>query len=153
MKKTIATKTAERLAQTVEGGALLALIERVDGTPAGLARKLGVDPQSVRQWIYAGAVPKGMAVQVAKALKMKPTQVRPDLPASTWAVKVEVEKPVREPIARTEDAKLLVALANKFGGVKELCEAAFCSVGDYHTWKTRGRIPAIKLPTFLALNQ
>lgn len=152
MKKTISIKTVERLAQTVEGAALLGVIE-IHGSPSALASKLGVDPQAVRQWIYAGAIPKTVAAEAAKKLKLKPAQLRPDLPASTWVIKVKEEKPVREPVARTQDAKLLVRLAGKFGGVKELCEAAFCSPGEYHTWKARGRIPAIKLPTFLALDQ
>lgn len=152
MKKSIATKTAERLAQTLEGLALLNLLDK-HGTPSDLAKKLKVDPQAVRQWIYAGAIPKGAAIAAAKALKVKAATLRPDLPASAWEVKAEEEKPARKPVARTDDARLLVALAEKFGTVKDLCAKAHCTVSEFHTWKTRGRIPAIKLPTFLALNQ
>lgn len=151
MKKTIATKTAERLQLTEEGRVLLSLVES-HGTPAMLAAKLKVDPQSVRHWLYVGSIPKGSVVSAAKVLKMKPQALRPDLPADTWKAK-EVEKPAREPVARTDDAKLLVSLAKKFGGTKELCQAAMCTSAEFHTWKTRGRIPAIKLPTFLALQQ
>jgi len=107
----------------------------------------------VRQWVYAGAIPKGAAIAAAKTLKIKPSALRPDLPKSAWEVKVEQAKPARQPVARTEDAKLLVVLAEKYGTVKELCARAHCTVTEYHTWKTRGRIPAIKLPTFLGLNQ
>lgn len=152
MKKTIATKTAERLGQTQEGLALLGLLEK-HGTPSDLAKKLDVDAQAVRQWVYAGAIPKGAAIKAASVLKIKAAALRPDLPASAWEVKAEEEKPARKPVARTEDARLLVALADKFGTVKDLCAAAHCTVSEFHTWKTRGRIPAIKLPTFLALNQ
>lgn len=152
MAKSIAHETEVRLSQTEEGKALLDLV-RLHGNPTDLARKLGVDPQSVRQWIYSGAIPKTAAIEFAQKLKCKPASLRPDLPASAWIVKIKEEKPPREPVARTQDAKLLVKLADKLGGVKALCDAAFCTPGDYHNWKTRGRIPAIKLPTFLALDQ
>ena len=151
MKKSIATKTAKRLEQTEEGRVLLALVES-NGSPANLAAKLKVDPQSVRHWLYVGSIPKSAAIKAAAILKCKAQDLRPDLAADAWKIKV-VKKPVREMIARTEDAKLLVSLADKFGSVKDLCAAAFCTPGEFHTWKTRGRIPAIKLPTFLALNQ
>lgn len=153
MKKSIADKTADRLSLTEEGRALLRLVDGVCECPSDLARKLGVDPQAVRSWIYVGAIPKSAAIRAAKILKVKPQDLRPDLPASAWVVKKAVEKPERQPVARSEDARLLLALAEKYGSVKALCAAAFCTPGDFHTWKTRGRIPAIKLPTFLALQQ
>lgn len=152
MKKSIADKTAERLNLTEEGRVLLRLVE-THGSPADLARKLGVDPQSVRSWIYVGAIPKTSAMRAAKILKVRAKDLRPDLPASEWVVKKAVEKPVRQPVARSDDARLLLTLAEKYGSVKALCAAAFCTPGDFHTWKTRGRIPAIKLPTFLALQR
>ena len=152
MKKSIADKTAERLNLTSEGRVLLNLVE-THGSPADLARKLGVDPQAVRSWIYVGAIPKSAAIRAAKILKVKPLDLRPNLPASAWVAKKAVEKPARQPVARSDDARLLLTLAEKYGGVKALCAAAFCTPGDFHTWKTRGRIPAIKLPTFLALQR
>lgn len=151
MKKTIAKKTAERLQLTAEGRALLALIES-HGSPTLLADKLKVNPQSVRHWLYVGSVPKNAALDVASTLKMKPQQLRPDLPADTWKPK-EVSRPAKELVARTADAKLLVRLAKQFGSVKDLCAAAGCTSSEFHTWKTRGRIPAIKLPTFLELHE
>lgn len=152
MKKSILEKTAERLSQTPEGRELLWQLSKC-GTPAALAAKLKVEPQAVRQWIYAGAIPKSAAVAAAKILKVKPSTLRPDLPASAWVVKVKEEKPAKEPTERTEDAKLLARLAVKLGSVKAVCEAAHCTENEFRTWKYRGRIPAIKLPTFLALNQ
>lgn len=152
MKKSIADKTIERLKLTDEGWALLELVND-HGSPADLARKLGVDPQAVRSWIYVGAIPKSAAIRAAKIIKVKPQDLRPDLPASAWVVKKAVEKPARQPVARSDDARLLLTLADKYGSVKALCAAAFCTPGDYHTWKTRGRIPTIKLPTFLALQR
>lgn len=152
MKKSIADKTAQRLTLTSEGRVLLNLVE-THGSPVDLARKLGVDPQAVRSWIYVGAIPKSAAIRAARILKVKPQDLRPDLPASAWVVKKAVEKPAREPVARSADARLLLSLAEKYGSVKALCAEAFCTPGDFHTWKTRGRIPAIKLPTFLALQR
>lgn len=152
MKKSIADKTAERLNLTEEGRVLLRLVETY-GSPADLARRLKVEPQAVRAWIYVGAIPKGAAKIAARTLGVKPWDLRPDLDASTWVPKEVIEKPARQPVARSDDARLLLGLAEKYGSVKALCTAAFCTPGDFHTWKTRGRIPAIKLPTFLALQR
>lgn len=152
MKKSIADKTAERLNLTSEGRVLLNLVE-THGSPADLARKLGVDAQAVRSWIYNGFIPQSAAIRAAKILKVRPHDLRPDLPGSAWVVKVVQTKPARQPVARSDDARLLLSLAEKYGSVKALCAAAFCTPGDFHTWKTRGRIPAIKLPTFLALQR
>jgi len=153
MKKSIADKTADRLSLTEEGRALLRLVDGVCECPADLARKLGVDPQAVRSWIYVGAIPKSAAIRAAKILKVKPQDLRPDLTPDAWIIKEVEPKPARQPVARSDDARLLLTLAEKYGSVKALCAAAFCTPGDYHTWKTRGRIPAIKLPTFLALQR
>jgi len=80
-------------------------------------------------------------------------EFRPDLDITDWDTKQQGPIPKKKPVAKTADAKLLVQLAEQFGSVKALCAAAFVTVGDYHTWKTRGRIPAIKLPTFLELQK
>lgn len=155
MKKSIADKTVERLQQTPEGQVLIDLIAGY-GTPANLASKLGVEPKSVRHWLYVGSIPRIPAIRAAAALGVEPSALRPDLPESAWIEKVVEQKPakpVREPVARSDDARLLLTLAEKYGSVKALCAAAFCTPGDFHTWKTRGRIPAIKLPTFLALQR
>jgi hypothetical protein len=152
MKKSIATKTVERLSLTSEGRVLLNLVETY-GSPSELANKLGIDPQAVRSWIYNGFIPQSAAIRAAKILKVRPHDLRPDLPGSAWVVKIAPVKPTHQPVARSEDARLLLTLAKKYGSVKALCAAAFCTPGDFHTWKTRGRIPAIKLPTFLALQQ
>lgn len=150
MKKTILQKTADRLSESAEGKVLLDLINQT-GSPAELARKIGVHAQLVRQWIYEGKVSRQGCEKVSKAFGLTKEQIRPDVDAAEWKKKVAEQKPVRVPVARNDDAKFLVQLAEKYGSVKALCEKAFCTVGDYHTWKTRGRIPAIKLPTFLAL--
>lgn len=152
MKKTISQKTTDRLMETPEGQAMLGLLQTY-GSPTNLARKLGVDPQAVRQWVYAGAMPKSAAMMFAKALGTQPFHLRPDLPTTAWVIKVKEEKVRKEPLARTADAKLLADLAIKYGSVKALCEAAGCSDSEFRTWKYRGRIPAVKLPTFLGLNQ
>lgn len=151
-KKSILQKTADRLSASPEGSALLNLIT-LCGTPAELAKRLDVHPQWVRQWIYDGKMSRQSAPLAAEVFGMTKEEIRPDVAPEEWIKKVVEKKPARVPIARNEDARFLVEMAEKYGSVKALCEAAYCTVGDYHTWKTRGRIPAIKLPTFLALNR
>lgn len=152
MAKSILRATALRLSETDEGLVLLGLIE-THGSPNALAEATGIPAQWVRQWCYDGRVSKQGAIDIAEKLGLTKERIRPDVPAEGWAKKEVEPKPPRNPVARNEDARLLVELAEKFGSVRKLCDAAFCHPGDYHTWKTRGRIPAIKLPTFLALKQ
>lgn len=153
MKKTISQESAQRLATTEQGSALLNLVSSV-GSPASLAAKIGVPAQTVRQWIYKGEIPACHAPGVAKAMKTTPALLRPDLPKETWRKKEPAPEPVeREPLARTEDARLLVRVANRLGGIAELCKEIGCTVDQYRNWKSRGRIPAIKLPTILGLDQ
>lgn len=151
-KKTISQETASRLSTTPWGEALRQLVLTA-GNPTELASKLGVDPQSVRNWIYMGAIPKVWAIKAAEVFGGSPQDLRPDLAPDAWVIKEVKPKPARQPVARSDDARLLLTLAEKYGSVKALCAAAFCTPGDFHTWKTRGRIPAIKLPTFLALQR
>jgi DNA-binding transcriptional regulator YdaS (Cro superfamily) len=152
MKKSVLPATAARLKETPEGCALLELIEQ-HGNPMRLSQALGIDAQPIRQWIYNGRASKTGARLIENTLGVPKEKVRPDIPVDDWVKKEPEPKPVRVPVARNEDAKLLVALAEKYGSVRALCELAFCTPGDYHTWKTRGRIPAIKLPTFMALRK
>jgi hypothetical protein len=93
------------------------------------------------------------AVTLAKKTGRMKEEFRPDLTAEEWARNFTGPVPGIPPVATTDDAKLLVRLAEQFGSVKDLCAAAFISVGAYHTYKSRGRIPAIKLPTFLSLEK
>jgi DNA-binding transcriptional regulator YdaS (Cro superfamily) len=150
MKKTILQKTADRLSASPEGTVLLDLINRA-GNPNELARKIGVHAQLVRQWIYEGKVSRQGAPKVALAFNTTQEAIRPDVDPAEWIKKPVEQKAARVPVARSDDAKFLVRLAKKHGSVKAVCEKASCTVADYHTWKTRGRIPAIKLPAFLAL--
>lgn len=150
MPLTVMQKTRDRLSRTEEGLALLKLIDEYE-TPMKLAEKLGFDEQQVRQWIYKGKMSKRGAVQIEESTGRKKIELRPDVCAAGWTVRQQGPVPKKPPIASTPDAKLLVKLAEQFGSVKDLCAAAFISVSDYHTYKSRGRIPAIKLPTLAGL--
>lgn len=152
MTISVMDKTRARLTQTPEGSALLELIDQYK-TPALLASALGFNQQSVRQWILRGRISKRGALRVSDSLGYSKEALRPDLQSDEWDRKPVGAEYGRKPVARTGDAKLLVDLAEQFGTVKSLCDAAYCSVADYHTWKSRGKIPAIKLPTLLALQQ
>ncbi len=154
MSKTILLATRSRLNETPKGRALLALVERFH-SPMHLAEAMGVNPQLVRQWLYNGQISLGGAKIAERTLQVAKESLRPDVTPESWAEqkKVVERKPEKDPVAKTEDARLLVKLAAKMGSVRAVCDAAGCTTGDYHTWKCRGRIPAIKLPTFLGLKQ
>lgn len=150
MKKTILQKTADRLSESPEGKVLLDLIGQA-GNPAELARKIGVHAQLVRQWIYQGKISICAAEKVGKVFGKPKEFIRPDIAPSEWVKKPVEPKPPRVPVARTDDARFLVALAEKHGGVASLCKLVGCTPDDYRNWKSRGRIPLIKLPTLLTL--
>lgn len=154
MAKRIGAESAARLAETPQGKAFLDVLNKCDGSPAVLASRIGTYQQMVRNWVYKGEIPACWAQRVAKVMRVKVGAIRPDLPPGAWVEKApEPPKAAPEPVARTADAKLLVRVANKLGGVEEACRAIFCTVDQYRNWKSRGRIPAIKLPTVLELDQ
>lgn len=134
------------------GRALASLITEY-GSNAELARATGFRPAAVGMWVQRGYMSRRAAYTLAEVTGRMKEEFRPDLTAEEWARDFAGPVPGTPPVAATQDAKLLVSLAEQFGSVKDLCAAAFCSVSDFHTWKTRGRIPAIKLPTMLSLQK
>lgn len=152
MTLAVMEKTRDRLRKTGEGRALLSLLDDYE-TPTKMASVLGFNAQSIRQWILRGKVSKRAAIELELLTGREREEFRPDLDEKAWNSKPCGAPQGHVPVATTSDAKLLVELADQFGSVQSLCESAMCTAGDYHTWKSRGRIPAIKLPTFLALRK
>lgn len=152
MTLTVMDKTKDRLRATPEGAALLDLIAE-KGSPSKLAAAVGVNQQSVRQWLLRGRISQRGALLVSERLGYDKEALRPDLAVCDWNKQPPGRDHGCQAEAKTSDARLLVELADQFGTVQSLCESAMCTTGDYHTWKSRGRIPAIKLPTFLALRK
>lgn len=146
------SKKDQLLLSTKPGRALKTLLDKHGGTLA-LASSLGIYDSTVQKWAEKGKVSKRGARLVESVLGVKKEKMRPDLTEKDWLAGEPGKGIMEEFIPKTDDSRLLIGLADKFGSVKELCAAAFCTPGDYHTWKSRGRIPAIKLPTFLALNR
>lgn len=134
------------------GRALASLIAEY-GTAAELARATGFRATAVAMWVQRGYMSRRAAYTLAEVTGREKEEFRPDLTAEEWAKDFAGPVPGEKPEVITQDAKLLVQLAKQYGSVKALCAAAFITVGDYHTYKTRGRIPAIKLPTFLSLQK
>ncbi len=138
------------LQQDDRGRALASVIAEF-GSSAALARATGFRPAAVGMWVQRGYMSRRAAYTLAEATGREKEEFRPDLSVEEWDRDFAGPIPGQPPVATTKDAKLLVKLAEQHGSVKGLCEAAFISVSDYHTWKTRGRIPAIKLPTLAGL--
>lgn len=140
------------LQQDDRGRALASLIAEY-GSAAGIGRVVGVCQPATAMWVKRGYISRRAACALADITGRMKEEFRPDLSEAEWAQEFPGWNPGIKPVASTDDAKLLVRLADQFGSVSNLCSAAFCSVSDYHTWKSRGRIPAIKLPTFLSLQK
>jgi hypothetical protein len=140
------------LQQDDRGRALASVIAEF-GSSAELARVTGFRPAAVGMWVQRGYMSRRAAIRLEAATGRMKEEFRPDLSEAEWDQEFPGPNPGIKPEATTSDAKLLVALAAQFGSVKALCAAAFITVGDYHTYKTRGRIPAVKYPTLLALQK
>lgn len=134
------------------GRALASLLAEY-GSNAALGRAAGFGPATVGMWLQRGYISRRAAISLAEATGRMKEEFRPDLSDAEWNQDFPGWNPGIKPEPVTSDAKLLVKLAKQYGSVRAVCEAAFVSVGDYHTYKSRGRIPAIKLPTFLALQK
>jgi len=141
----------ERLRQTDAGRALLSLLDQYGGT-AELSSFIGVAQPVVTNWVMAGRVSTQGAIEIARATGREREEFRPDLVGDQW------DRPRGKRLSgavepHTADAKLLVELADQHGGTIQFCEASGIKLGDYHQWKSRGRIPAIKLPSLLAMKR
>lgn len=144
--------TAENLQKDDRGRALASLIEEY-GSNAALGRATGFSAGAVAMWVQRGYMSRRAAFALAEVTGREKEEFRPDIPAEEWNRQFAGPIPDSPPIPWTKDAKLLVNLAKQYGSVKALCEAAQCKVSDYHTWKSRGKISAIKLPTLLGLKK
>jgi len=152
MPQNLSSRSIERLSKTPEGNMLLGAILLHKG-PTKLAAFLNVSPMAVRQWVYSGRMSIRGAEAMAELTKRDKREFRPDLSDEEWGREPPGPVPGSPPEAKTADAKLLVKLAAQYGSVEALCAAAYITVANYHTWKSRGRIPAIKLPTLMALQK
>lgn len=139
--------------QQDDRGRVLASLIAEYGSAAALGRVVGVCQPAAALWVKRGYMSRRAAFTLAEITGREKEEFRPDLTAEEWAREFPGPNPGVKPVAITDDAKLLVNLAEQFGSVKDLCAAAFISVSDYHTYKSRGRIPAIKLPTLLSLQK
>lgn len=150
MSTKISEATKARLQETECGRVLLSLLDQFGDYP-GIAKAAGVDNQTVRVWFYKGAISVRGAEKLAAATCIDRKVFRPDIADEAWDKGYPGPIPGHKPRSQSADAKLLVSLKAKFGTVAEVCRAAGIGVADYHLWKSRGRIPALKLPALLAL--
>lgn len=151
-KKTRETRKQrnERLSQTDRGRALLSIINEA-GNCIKLANLLGIHNFRVGQWVHRGFISMRYAQRLAEITGRERSEFRPDLSDADWERAFAGPAPGQKPKHTSADSQLLIELAEKHGSVAKLCEKAYITVGDYHTWKSRGRIPAIKYPALVAL--
>lgn len=140
-----------RLQSTECGRVLLSLISEY-GSQAKLASACGFSKDVVAKWVEVGRISRRGAIALEELTGRMKEEFRPDLPPSQWNHQIPGRVPGKAAEINTPDSRLLVRLAEKFGSVAELCKAAHITVNSYHQWKSRGRIPAIKLPTLAAMD-
>ena len=131
----------KRLKRTAQGKVIIALLAEY-GSSVALAKAAGVNPDSVARWIAEGKISMRGATSLAEATGRDRKEFRPDLSDADWPTAFPGPVPGAPPKNWTKDAKLLIKAAKKNGPVSALCESLGISVGNFHTWKTRGKIPA-----------
>lgn len=139
--------------QQDDRGRVLASLIAEYGSNAALGRATEFSAGAVAMWVQRGYMSKRAAIRLAEKTGRMKEEFRPDLSEAEWDQEFPGPNPGVKPSVTTQDGKLLVSLAKQFGSVKALCQAASISVSDYHTYKSRGRIAAIKLPTLLGLQK
>lgn len=143
----------ERLCKDDRGRALLSLLIE-HGNIASLAQFCSVSAEVAKSWIERGFISTRGAEKIAERTGRMREEFRPDLTAAQW------EKPRGPDFGVSSkdqewsgDSKLLVDTARLHGGTTKFCRKAGISVGNFHTWKSRNRIPAIKLPIIISLSK
>lgn len=143
---------AKRLKKDDRGRVLLSLLDEF-GSISGLARKASVSPQVVAHWVARGYVSVVGAMALAKTTGREKEEFRPDLSDAEWEQSPRGRRYGGLIESPKGDAKVLADLAEKYGGVSAFCERAGITIGNFHTWKSRGRIPAIKIPSIWELRK
>lgn len=126
------------------GKALLSLINDF-GSSVLIAEKIGVSSSMVGAWISSGKISMRGATILAEKLGRTREEFRPDLTAEDWLRAFPGPIPGQPAISETDDAKLLVSVAEKFGGTAALCQALNITIPTFHCWKTRGKIPTRRM--------
>lgn len=134
------------------GRVLLALIEEF-GSSVLLAEKIGVSSSVVGAWVSLGKISMRGANLLAEKLNRPREEFRPDLSAEDWDRAFPGPVPGKPAANDTDDAKLLVSLAQQSGGVPALCKKLDISISIFHNWKSRGKIPTRKRESVRALAQ
>lgn len=143
----------ERLCKYERGRALLSLLVQY-GSADEVGRMCHVSGDVVRNWIKRGYISARGAMRIEQKTGRMKEEFRPDLSAEDWLNKepgldFDSRKSLDE--WEGEDSKTLLEAAIRHGGTRKFCRKAGISVNNFHTWKSRNRIPAIKLPIILAL--
>lgn len=120
--------------------ALLALLEEFRSSVL-LAEKIGVNRSVIYMWKRNGKVSMRGATLLAEKLGRTKEEFRPDLKPEDWARDFPGPVPGQPAANATDDAKLLVSAAQKFGGTAALCAKLGITIQTFHMWKSRGKIP------------
>lgn len=143
MRETLEDRNTRLTNSGDRGRALLALLTEF-GSSVLLAEKIGVGSSVVGAWVGAGKVSMRGAELIAEKLVRCRGEFRPDLSEQDWERAYPGRVPGQSATNETEDAKLLMSLSSQFGGVASLCAELGISIGNFHNWKSRGKIPTRK---------
>lgn len=145
------TERNERLQADPSGAALLWFLAAYD-SHAQLARKLGLAPTVVAQWLIRGKISRNGARLAEERLGIKKETLRPDLTADQWSLGTPGRAPGAEVSRDNHDQQTLTELVKFYGSVRLFSTAAGVTIGQFHNWLSRGRIAAWAIPRLCNLD-
>lgn len=145
------TERNERLQACQSGRALLKFLARHD-SHAKTARELGLAPTVIAQWLIRGKISRTGARLAEERLGIKKETLRPDLTSDDWSLGTPGRMPGAEVSRDNYDQKTLTELVRHYGSVRQFCQAAGITIGQFHNWLSRGRIAAWIIPRLCNLD-
>lgn len=141
----------ENLSADPAGAALVAFLDRHE-THAQTARELGIAPTVIAQWVLRGRISRNGACLAEKRLGISKKSLRPDLTDDDWKLGTPGRAPGAAVSRDNHDQQTLTKLAAHFGSVRQFCSVAGITIGQFHSWLSRGRIAAWAIPRLLGMD-
>ena len=142
---------ASRLRACPAGRALLEFLALYP-SHAYVARKLDLAPTVVAQWLIRGKISRTGARLAEERLGITKETLRPDITPDGWSLGTPGRLPGATVARDNHDQLTLTELVKHYGSVRQFCQAAGITIGQFHNWLSRGRIAAWVIPRLCNLD-
>jgi hypothetical protein len=141
----------KRLNACPAGQALLWFLAAYD-SHAQVARKLDLAPTVIAQWLIRGKISRTGARLAEERLGIMKETLRPDITPDGWSLGTPGRLPGATVARDNHDQQTLTELVKHYGSVRQFCQVAGITIGQFHNWLSRGRIAAWIMPRLCNLD-